>query len=181
MPPRSHQSHNTLAKSSIIPSTISSTDFKNIKLGNANNGTTSFFYLNVIPYIDNDLTQYSGINKVILKGTVIDNVTNQETKIEKTIEYNVDSYSQDMNASILSATAKSDEEYSTKVIYEITTQENDGLTPVKAAYITGSISDLKGQHPVEGLSFERIGWRRISLYLIDSRLYLVPPLKAFLP
>ncbi len=137
----------TLAKSSIIPSTISSTDFKNIKLGNANNGTTSFFYLNVIPYIDNDLTQYSGINKVILKGTVIDNVTNQETKIEKTIEYNVDSYSQDMNASILSATAKSDEEYSTKVIYEITTQENDGLTPVKAAYITGSISDLKGQHP----------------------------------
>lgn len=145
-----------LAKSSVIPSTLSNTNYRSIRLSEVSPGTSSFFYLNVSPYIENDLNSFSGTNKIIFRGTVVNNITGEETPVEKVIEYDVDTYATKISTSInetktsgsLNNTSSSDVNY-VNITYTIQAIENYDAMPMKASYISGSVSNFAGYHPTE--------------------------------
>ena len=136
-----------LSKSSIIPKNITSDDYKTIELNSEiGNGTSSFFYLNVSPYIENDLNKFNGINKVIFEATIVDSVTGEETPVSKEIEYNVDSECNTIHTKI-SSTSSEDVTNKGIVTYTIEVQEDYNLMPMSASYLEGSISDFDNLHP----------------------------------
>lgn len=144
-----------LAKSSVIPSTLSSTDYRKINLGEVSPGTSSFFYLNVSPYIENDLNYFSGTNRVIFRGTIVNNVTGLETPVEKVIEYDIDTYSTKISTSInetktsgtINNTSYEDKNL-VNISYTVQAIENYDAMPMKASYLLGSVSNFEGYHPV---------------------------------
>ncbi|MCR5788011.1 MAG: MucBP domain-containing protein [Bacilli bacterium] len=136
----------TLPKSSIFATTVYNEDYHDITLQNAGNGISSLFYLNVSPDVEKDLTKFIGTNKVILTGTVVDNITGESTNIRKEISYVVDSYSNYIKTNIQSI----DDDGvlgSFIVTYTIDTYESYNQTPLYKSYLSGSISDLEGMHP----------------------------------
>jgi len=136
----------TLAKSSVIPKTLSSTNYTGIDLSEVAPGTSSFFYLNVSPYIDTDLKKFSATNEVEFTGTIVNINTGEEVEVSKTISYDVDSYSKNINTRIGATTSSNPVNVAT-ITYSIEVMETANAMPLKASYLTGSVSDFEGRHP----------------------------------
>ena len=136
----------TLAKSSVIPKTLSSTNYTNISLSQVEPGTSSFFYLNVAPNITTDLKKFSATNEVVFTGTIVNINTGEEVEVSKTISYDVDSYSSNITTRIGATTSSNPVNVAT-ITYSIEVMETANAMPLKASYLTGSISDFEGRHP----------------------------------
>ena len=136
----------TVPRSSIVPKSEYSSDFKTITLNSTiGNGISSFFYLNVSPRIDKDLNKYIGNNKVIFTGTVVDNITGEEKHIQKDVTYLVDSYSEYLNANVKLGNNTS--EYNFTVTYNVYVEDTYDSMPIYESHLEGTVSDLMGEHP----------------------------------
>lgn len=136
----------TLSKSSVIPKTLSSTNYTTIDLSEVTPGTSSFFYLNVSPFIENDLKKFSASNEVLLTGTLVNINTGEEIPISKTITYDVDSYAKNIYTNI-GVTTSSNPQNVAIITYSIEVLETNNVMPLKASYLTGSVPDFEGRHP----------------------------------
>ncbi len=143
-----------LGKSSVVKNNISSTNIPNIVLNESiGNGTTALINVTVNSNLTNDLNSYSGINKVKLTGTVHNNITGEDTAIEKVVAYEVDWYETDITATIGSdykteyVSVTDDSTANAKVKYNFNTYAST-KTLLKGAYITGTIPKLNGYEPV---------------------------------
>ena len=121
------------------------------------------FYLNVTPNLTNNIKSYNGTNKVILKGTVVENDT--ETEIEKEVEYLVNFYGTEdsikgetfhLNSSAPMVEYGSDE--TVTVTYTVNLKETKDLMLIKSTNIEAQIGKLNGFDPlsvrVDGAEFE---------------------------
>ena len=136
----------TLAKSSAIPKTLSSTNYSSIDLSQIEAGTSSFFYLNVSPNITSDLKKFNATNEVVFTGTIVNINTGEEVEVSKTISYDVDSYSNNITTRIGATTSSNPDNVAT-ITYSIEVMETANAMPLKASYLTGSVSDFEGRHP----------------------------------
>lgn len=87
----------SVPKSNVVKQTYISDDFNKIEFNSVGNGLSSLIELNVNPRINNNEEKYSGTNKVIFTGIVVDNVTKKEKEIKKEISYKVDWYTTKIN------------------------------------------------------------------------------------
>ncbi len=140
----------TITKGSLVSTTQSSTNFSVINLKELNNGTTvPLTSLTVSANLTNDLNSYSGINKIILTGTVHNNITGEDTDIVKEVPYTVDWYGDKIKTKIYSSSSSKDFDYQKPTVtYSITSQEIEGQLFLKTAYLEATISQLNGYDPV---------------------------------
>ena len=136
----------TIPRSSLFEKSYYSYDYESIDLNEATTGLSSFFFLSVGPKIDKDINKFSGINKVILTGTIVNNDTNEEKEIRKVVNYQVDVYSEDIKTNYISTQASSTPN-SFKVRYTLEVQEEYSDMPLIESHIEGSISPLLGEKP----------------------------------
>ena len=136
----------TLAKSSVIPKSLSSTNYTNIDLSEITPGTSSFFYLNVTPYIDKDLKMFNASNQVLFTGTLVNIHTGEEIPFSKNISYDVDSYAKSIETRVGTTTSSNPVNVAT-ITYSIEVMETKNAMPLKASYLTGSVPDFEGRHP----------------------------------
>ena len=144
----------SIVKDSTFKDTIISDDIKKIELNEINVGTTKLFYLGLNPYLTNDVTSYSKNNKVILKGTVIENGV--EKNIEKEVSYLINWYGTPdaMNTFIdeeYSASApmvKFDSEDNVTVRYEFDVVEKNGIMLLESTDFNALAGKLNGYDPI---------------------------------
>lgn len=139
-------------KSTVFKNNISSNNITSIILNdNIGNGVSSLTSLNVEASLTNDLKSYSGINKVIFDGVVVDNQGN-ETKIRKEISYQADWYGTSVKSTIR-------DDYETNYIYYKEFNDNAIITYdvkinattdmlLKSTNYEGVIGQLNGYDPV---------------------------------
>ena len=138
-----------LNKGALVSSNQSSTDFKTITLNELNNGLTITKPMNIYARLTDDLTSYSGINQVVLTGTVTDLYGNVLADIEKTVDYTVDWYGDNVTATV-TGSGKFDEIHPNQnpvVNYTVTSSETAGQLFLKTAYLEGTVSQLNGRDP----------------------------------
>ena len=90
-----------ITKSTVFKNNISSKNISSIDLSdNIGNGVSSLTPLTVEASLTNSLDSYSGTNKVIFTGTVVDNFTGEETDIRKEVTYTADWYGTTVKSTI---------------------------------------------------------------------------------
>jgi len=145
----------TVAKGSLVDSTLTSQDFREIELKEINNGLSSFFYLNVTPEVGEYISKYNAVNKVILTGTVEDTITHEEKQIRKEVDVNVNSFATKITSYI--SRSKDTEPKPFTVIYNIEINEVHNQMPLYMQHIHGVISDLNGVMPSEVRIYSNTG------------------------
>ena len=141
----------TIKKGSLVSTNQESSNFSTITLkDDISNGLTVTKPLNVYANLTNDIRSYTGVNKVILTGTVTDLSGNKIADIEKEISYTVDWYGDKLNATV-NGSGKFDKihAYSNPVVnYNITASETAGQLFLKSFNMEGTVSQLNGRDPV---------------------------------
>ena len=136
----------------IFDNTINTTNLTEIPVKKEiENGNTIIFKVGVKPLLNNDINSYNAINKVKIKGTVVENGKN--TNIEKEVSYRIDWYQtslfaqipSDYKASSTSELVNSDKDI--KVNYEFKTL-SDVSNLLKSVNLKISIPSLNGIEPI---------------------------------
>lgn len=135
----------TIAKGSLVSSTVSSEDFEQINLKTINTGLSSFFYLNVTPYVEDNIRAYNSTNKVYLEGTLVDTVTGEEQNISKEVTFAVNAYGTEITSYVRKT--KDTEVAPFSVVYNIEVHETANQMPIYVSHIHGKVYDLNGVKP----------------------------------
>lgn len=133
----------SIVKSTAIPRNLDSSNYTSINLANVGNGLSTLIRLNINPKII-DESDLSNSNKVILTGTVVDNITGKEIAIKKEVKYDVDWYTKNLIMEIDSTSASFNRDNNTAT-YRFVTRTSGA--PIKDVVLQGTVSSLFGNKP----------------------------------
>ena len=137
----------SVPKSNVVKQTYISDDFNKIEFNSVGNGLSSLIELNVNPRINNNEEKYSGTNKVIFTGIVVDNVTKEEKEIKKEISYKVDWYTTKINMNSYESYSHFNKDTLTATYIFKTKIDTDAI--IRDTTISGTVSSLIGVAPEE--------------------------------
>jgi len=135
----------TIGKGSLVENTLTSQDYDEIELKEVDNGLSSFFYLNVTPYVGEYISKYNGVNKVILTGTIENTVTHEEKDIRKEVNFNVNAYATKITSIITKTNDTESKPFA--VTYNIEIKDTANQMPFLMNHMHGVISPLNGVKP----------------------------------
>ena len=133
---------------SVFDTSTLTDQFNYVELKEVGTGLNSFFYINVTPNIDKNISKYSSNNYIILTGTVVNNQTGEETNIIKQVTYTVDSFSDRIYSYVTNSGVNANSN-TFIVTYTIDVKETENEMPLYKSYLTGTVSDLKGLEPLD--------------------------------
>ena len=169
-----------ITKSTVFKKNISSKKITSIPLNdNIGNGVSSLIPLTVEANLTNNLNSYSGTNKVIFTGTVVDG-ENHETQIRKEVNYIADWYGtnvkstirDDYQTSYISVSPNSNE--TAKIIYNVKVNATTNML-LKSTNYEGVVGQLNGYDPIN-VTVE--GYNITSSYNPTTRTFTFPLLST---
>lgn len=144
----------SIVKDSTFKDTIIADDITKIELNEVNVGTTKLFYLGLNPSLTNDISSYSKTNKVVFKGTIVENGV--EKAVEKEVEYLINWYGlknavdtyidEEYKASAPTVKIASDDNIT--VTYNFDINERKDIMPLESTDFEASVGKLNGYDPI---------------------------------
>ena len=136
-----------IPQNSLFEKSLNSSNYGTLNIKEVNNSINALFTVNITANIDKDLNKYNATNKVILKGDLVNNTTNEVTKFEKEVTYIVNSYSKRASTSFgINKSKYTENTY--QVEYEVNVDETNNASPLYQTILEGSVTKLLGQSPV---------------------------------